>query len=175
MLNEFGNVGNITEPEHISRETKSRAVTRAKETVDHGFKVEAANRNVSDESDSDDCIAEYGRLQSSHFTPTVNDCTQEQFNKFVECLPYCVFLTVGFGTSKGGKEPLCCCPCGRRTSKWREQFGVSIGNVCVPRRGHDGGQFTPLGLMQHMDAKKKGTRDSLFHAATLVYLDTCYP
>ena len=96
---------------------------------------------------------------------------QEVYNHYVHCLPYCVFLTVGFDCVCGELttpkyNESCYCPCSKFNKKWRTIFGVELQeeNMCGATTG-----FSPHGLIAHLEKT-----DCLYHQATLTYLRERY-
>jgi hypothetical protein len=80
------------------------------------------------------------------------------FVAFIEALPECLPLTLGFHISLGSDD-FCFCPCGKRMRTWRAQFRLSVPECQGSNKGGTGGRAqhggkAPKALLCHVDAKQ---------------------
>lgn len=93
--------------------------------------------------------------------------------KFIQALPECLPMTVGFHLIYGN-DKWCYCPLGRKMKTWRKQFGLDLPDTCGSAKSQK--PFGPRGLVAHVQEKMK---DSLvggcfYHKIVECYLLTLY-
>ena len=130
-----------------------------------------------DEGGDDDSFDSYHQYPISNTTvveKTWSDSippTENQIVAFVQNLPTCILLTVGFDVDgeEASEEKNCRCPLSRCMGAWRKYCGLDhLGENYCRKAGNN--KYEPKGLLDHLDSMS----DDPLHLAIKVYLTLLY-
>ena len=149
-----------------ARKDKAADMALAKLRQEQEIKKQNAIRNIEEDEDEYD---EYSD-ENEHVAAVTQriDAETNRLSKWINSLPTCHLLTLGFDFSGSIAGEKCYCPChDKKMSVWRELTSVSIAI---------GAQCKGISVFEkpnHLVAHLKQNAD-LFHQYTLHYLEELY-
>ena len=128
------------------------------------------------DSKSDDSCSGYGRVDMTNARPRVVPGPisaaedSRKYTPFIEALPFCDAMSIGFHT--WNPQKCCYCPLGKHMKPWREIFGFDVYNLpaCTAIETRHG-PFKTDGLIAHLHIGEALS----YHGVAAYYLSVLYP
>jgi hypothetical protein len=148
---------------------------------------DSGGENSEDDDEIYDIQKELRKLNPPYQQAIGNRVTIiRRYTTFIEALPYCTPLDLGFLSIKTfpDADKFCWCPCQEKFWRWKNHFNIdnTLHFTCEPT-----GKFAPKSLLQHLESKKRNGRgnlieeqiekeeeSSILHRLVYEYLRFCY-
>jgi hypothetical protein len=149
---------------------------------------DSGGENSDDDEFEYDIHKELRKMNSPYQQAIRNrDAIIRRYSTFIEALPYCTPLDLGFLSINTflDADKFCWCPCQKQYRFWRWRNHCNIDDT-VPFICTSTGKFAPHPLLKHLEIKMKkgrgnliGERDdeeesSILHRLVYEYLQFCY-